>query len=55
MAYAIYHKGRKIRKITGNPRAPINQKGMIVWSETKSGVKNWVKRYGNKPQKERYL
>lgn len=55
MAYAIYHKGQKIRKIEGNPRAPSNQKGMVVWSPTKSGVKNWVKKWGNKKQKEKYL
>jgi hypothetical protein len=55
MAYALYKNGRKIRKIKGNPRAASNQEDLVVWAPTKSGVKSWVKKWGTKKQKERFL
>lgn len=55
MAYAIYRNGQKIRKIEGNPRAPSNQKGLVVWAPTQAGVKSWVRKWGTKKQKEKYL
>jgi len=55
MSYGIYKNGIKIKKIEGNPRSPSNQKGMVVWSSTKKGVKTWVKRWGTKKQKEKFL
>jgi len=55
MAYAIYKKGRKIRKIIGNPRSITNQKKMIVWDAKKSGVQKWVRKWGTKSQKKKYL
>jgi len=55
MAYAIRRGRNSIVKISGDPRSPSNLKGVIVWDETKSGVKRWVKRYGSKSQKENFL
>jgi len=55
MAYAIYKNGRKISKVKGNPRTQSNQKGLIVWDSTLAGVKSWVKRWGTKKQKDKYL
>jgi len=55
MAYGLYKNGNKIRKISGNPRSPSNQKGMIVWASTHAGVKSWVRRWGTKKQKRRIV
>lgn len=55
MAYAVYRGGRKIRKVVGNPRSPTNQKGLVVWAPTHRGVKDWVKKWGTKKQKEAWL
>ncbi len=50
MAYGLY-RGNKIRKIVGNPRSAANQKGVIVWAETKAGVKQWIMEFGTPTQK----
>jgi len=55
MAYGIYRNGKKIRKIIGNPRANNNQRGLVVWTDTKAGVKSWVRKWGTKKQKDKYL
>ena len=55
MTYGIYRKGRKIRKIIGNPRAPSNQKGLIIWAPTQKGVKSWIREWGSKTMKKKYI
>ncbi len=55
MAYALYRKGNRIRKIRGNPRSPSNQRGLVVWTPTKGGVKSWVRRWGTKKQKMKFV
>lgn len=56
MAYALFRKGkggqiRKIKPRKGKPRL----KNLIVWDYTKKGVKSWIKKWGNKSQKEKHL
>ena len=55
MTYAIYRGGKRIRKIRGNPRSPSNQRGLVVWDRTRKGVKQWVREWGTKKQKQKYL
>jgi len=55
MAYGIYKKSKTIRKIVGNPRSPSNQKKLIVWDDDEKGVKKWVKKWGTKTQKKKFL
>jgi hypothetical protein len=55
MTYGLYKHSNKIRKIRGNPRSLSNQKGLIVWTQTKKGVQSWIKEWGTKSQKEKYL
>lgn len=53
--YGLYRGGRSIRKIRGNPRAPHNQRKLIVWDNSKKSVKAWIRKWGNKSQKNKYL
>ena len=55
MAYGFYKKGKKVIKITGNPRSKTNQKNLVVWAPTKKGLKEWAKKWGTKKQKEKIL
>jgi len=55
--YGLYRKGKggSLKKIYGNPRNNTNQKNLIVWDRTKKGVKTWIKDWGTKTQKDKYL
>ena len=55
--YGLYKKGTggNIRKIKGNPRSPKNLRDVIVWDNSKKGVKSWIKTYGTKTQKTKHL
>ncbi len=55
MAYAIYRGGKKIQRISGDPRADPRQRQRIVWDDTEAGVRSWIKEWGTKKQRETFL
>ena len=48
MAYALYNKGKGVRigKISGITEARrTSGRKLIVWDNTKKGVKKWIRKY----------
>lgn len=54
MAYGLYRQ-EVIKKIKGNPRSVENQKGLIMWADSKNEVLDWIKKWGTKKQKQQFV
>lgn len=52
MNYGLFKKSGLIKKISGKPLTPKNQKNLIVWHPSKKQVISWVKDYGTLRQKK---